>query len=229
MVEVIMPHDGSSDRLSSRQNRCRIPKNRDQAGENCRDGHQLRAQPLHSALNGRCLNILVPQRGTGGKTLIEKFMQANYHHHARFHRDPEQGDVADPDGNAEVVAQPPLKDKTAPHSIERGKDQNGSLGCRVEDHVPLVRQYWFFPTPDISPKTVAGRILACILIDHWLRDYRRANRNRDFRVCARFGYRTLRTSAPRVVSSRTTKTRFFASAAVPDFYDRSLSRGKKSS
>src|SRR6266852_145903 len=62
-------------------------------------------------------------------------MEVHNHNYTRLDSDAEQRDVANPDGNTEVVSEQLLKDEAAGQSIERGKYEDSGLGDGVKDHV----------------------------------------------------------------------------------------------
>ena len=72
---------------------------------------------------------------SGGKLPIERFVQIYDHHDFGLDRDTEQRDVANPDGNAEIVAKLPLEKKPSRHRIQRRKDQNQCFGHGSEHHI----------------------------------------------------------------------------------------------
>ena len=62
--------------------------------------------------------------------MLESFVQVDDHDDSGLDGNAKKCDVADPNGNAEVVAEHPLKEKPAGHRIKRRKDQNGSFRQR---------------------------------------------------------------------------------------------------
>src|SRR5947209_20514703 len=62
-------------------------------------------------------------------------MEVHDHNYACFDSDAEQRDVANPDGNTEVVSEQLLKDEAAGQSVERGKNEDSGLGDGVKHHV----------------------------------------------------------------------------------------------
>src|SRR6516164_7983436 len=69
------------------------------------------------------------------KFSIERLTEIDDHYDPGLDGDPEQRDVSDPNGNAEIVAQEILQKQTASHGTEARKDQDGSLCRRLEEHV----------------------------------------------------------------------------------------------
>src|SRR3989442_4977338 len=62
-------------------------------------------------------------------------MEVHNHNYTCFDSDAEQRDVANPDGNTEVVSEQLLKDEAAGQSVERGKNEDSGLGDGVKHHV----------------------------------------------------------------------------------------------
>src|SRR6266852_8114942 len=62
-------------------------------------------------------------------------MEVHDHNYTCFDSDAEQRDVANPDGNTEVVSEQLLKDEAAGQSIERGKNEDSGLGDGVKHHI----------------------------------------------------------------------------------------------
>ena len=60
----------------------------------------------------------------GVQLTLKRFMQIHDHHHAGFHRNPEQRDIADPNRYAEVVAKQPLQQQSAGHGVDGWKNQD---------------------------------------------------------------------------------------------------------
>ena len=68
-------------------------------------------------------------------------MQVNDHNHSGLDCDPKKCNVADPHGNAEVVAERPLQKKSAGHRVKRREDQYGCFCRRLENDVEQQEDY----------------------------------------------------------------------------------------
>src|SRR5271155_4370217 len=62
-------------------------------------------------------------------------MEINHHDHASLYCDPEQCDVADCHGDAEVVVEKPLQEQSSAHRIDCREDEDERFGNRVKDQV----------------------------------------------------------------------------------------------
>src|SRR5262249_19113592 len=87
------------------------------------------------AFDSGLLNVGALHGKSRGKSSIERFVQIDDHHDAGLNRDSEQGDIADPHCNTEVITKVPLEQKSPRQSVERRKDQDQRFGHRAEHHV----------------------------------------------------------------------------------------------
>jgi hypothetical protein len=54
----------------------------------------------------------------GSEALVERLMEIHDHDDARLHGNSKKCDVADPNGNTEVIAEPILEDESPGHGIK---------------------------------------------------------------------------------------------------------------
>src|ERR1700733_9757150 len=86
----------------------RFAEDRNEAGENSADCHELWPQPMNSSFNGCRFNIGIRECVTGLQLMLERFMKINHHDHSGFYCDSEKCNVANRHGDAEVVVEKPL-------------------------------------------------------------------------------------------------------------------------
>ena len=127
--------NGSGNRLHNVRADTGLPENRCEAGKNGDNGHQLGTETLHGSLDHRGLYVSVAVDFTFLQPILQGFMQIDHHDNARLYSDAEERNVANPNRNAEVIAQQLLEQETSCHGIDRWKDQDYGLGDRVEEHI----------------------------------------------------------------------------------------------
>src|SRR5438270_13707079 len=120
-------HDRCRDRTHDLGAGPRGPEDRNERERRRGDGHQLRPQPQDRPFARRLEDVLAGQLPLS-EPLVEGLVEIDHHDDARLDRDAIKGDVADPDGDREVVAQQPLEDHAARHGIDDGERDDRPLG-----------------------------------------------------------------------------------------------------
>ena len=93
-----------------------------EACQNRCDRHELRTQSLYRAFDRRRFNIFMFDGYSRGDAFVERLMEIHHHDHPSLHGNSKEGDVAHPDGDAEVVAQQILENQASGHSIKSGEN-----------------------------------------------------------------------------------------------------------
>src|SRR5467141_4039241 len=112
-----------------------LPQNRNKTCEHHAYGHEFRPETMHGAFDDCLLNVFMLQRFAGCEPAVQCFVEVYDHDDTGFHRDPKQGDVTDPHGHAEVVAQQLLQDEATGECIECRENEHCRFRDRMKHHV----------------------------------------------------------------------------------------------
>ena len=106
-----------------------------QARDDRGDGHDLRTQAQPRAFFDGCDEIGVPKAAPRSRRFaLDRFLQVHDHDDAGLNRGAKERDVADPDGDAEVVAEEVLQKDAAAEREGHGEDDvRGFLRVAIDD------------------------------------------------------------------------------------------------
>ena len=113
----------------------RAPHDRQQTGDDRGDGHHFRTQAQARAFLDGGNEICVAEAGTNSSaSSFKRFLQIDDHDDAGLDGGAEERDVADPDGDAEIVAEQVLQKDAAGQREGHGEDDvRGFLRVAIDD------------------------------------------------------------------------------------------------